>query len=48
MELTDFTKHALLDVVNGVEEANKVKDRFRLSSHFGRCKKRIRVKSKCS
>lgn len=33
MELKDFIKHALLDVVNGVEEANKEKDRFRLSSH---------------
>ena len=33
MELKDFIKRALLDVVNGVEEANTEKDRFRLTSH---------------
>ena len=33
MELKDFIKQTLLDVVNGVEEANKEKDRFRLTSH---------------
>jgi hypothetical protein len=37
MELKDFIKHALLDVVNGVEEANQEKNRFRLTSqkHYG-------------
>ncbi len=37
MELKDFIKHALLDVVSGVEEANKEIDRFRLTSqkHYG-------------
>ena len=33
MELKDFIKRALLDVVEGVDEANKQKDRFRLTSH---------------
>ncbi|MBC7861410.1 MAG: hypothetical protein IAF38_00465 [Bacteroidia bacterium] len=33
MELKDFIKHPLLDVVNGVEEASKEKDRFHLSIH---------------
>jgi hypothetical protein len=33
MELKDFIKQALLDVVNGVEEANVEKDRFRLTNH---------------
>lgn len=33
MQLKDFIKGTLLDVVNGVEEANKEKDRFRLTSH---------------
>lgn len=33
MELKDFIKQSLLDVVNGVEEANQEKDRFRLTSH---------------
>ena len=34
MELKDFIKHALLDIVNGVEEANKEKNRFHLSNHM--------------
>lgn len=33
MELKEFIKRSLLDVVNGVEEANAEKDRFRLTSH---------------
>lgn len=33
MNLKDFIKQALLDVVNGVEEANQEKDRFRLTIH---------------
>ncbi|MFM7023597.1 MAG: hypothetical protein ACKOXB_11535 [Flavobacteriales bacterium] len=33
MELKDFIKHTLLDVVNGVEEANIEKNRFQLVSH---------------
>ncbi len=33
MELKDFIKRTLLDVVDGVEEANQEKDRFRLSGH---------------
>ena len=33
MELKDFIKRTLLDVVNGVEEANAEKNRFRLTSH---------------
>jgi hypothetical protein len=32
MELKDFIKHTLLDIVNGVEEANQEKNRFRLTS----------------
>jgi hypothetical protein len=37
MELRDFIKRALLDVVGGVEDANKEIDRFRLTSqrHHG-------------
>lgn len=31
MELKDFIKHTLLDIVNGVEEANKEKNRFHLN-----------------
>lgn len=34
MELKDFIKHTLLDIVNGVEEANKEKSRFYLSNHM--------------
>ncbi|MGQ0828598.1 MAG: hypothetical protein ACT4ON_09405 [Bacteroidota bacterium] len=34
MELKDFIKHTLLDIVNGVEEANSAKKRFHLSSNF--------------
>lgn len=34
MELKDFIKHTLLDIVTGVEEANKEKSRFHLSSHI--------------
>lgn len=33
MKLKDFIRQSLLDVVNGVEEANEEKDRFRLTSH---------------
>jgi hypothetical protein len=33
MELKDFIKNTLLDIVNGVEEANKEMNRFHLSSH---------------
>jgi len=33
MDLKEFIKRALLDVVSGVEEANLKKDRFRLTSH---------------
>ncbi len=33
MELKDFIKRSLLDVVTGVEEANEEKDRFRLTGH---------------
>lgn len=33
MELKDFIKQALLDIVHGVEDANKEKDRYRLTSH---------------
>lgn len=32
MELKDFIKRALLDVVNGVDEANQEKNCFRLAS----------------
>jgi len=31
MELKDFIKHTLLDIVNGVEEASQVKNRFHLN-----------------
>ncbi|MCJ8209526.1 hypothetical protein MUY27_07385 [Mucilaginibacter sp. RS28] len=34
MELKDFIKQSLLDIVNGVEEANQEKNRFRLTSHI--------------
>lgn len=33
MELKEFIKQALLSVVDGVEEANQSKDRFRLTKH---------------
>lgn len=33
MELKDFIKRSLLDVVDAVEEANTKKNRFRLNSH---------------
>lgn len=33
MELKDFIKRALLDIVTGVEEANTEKNRFKLTSH---------------
>lgn len=33
MDLKEFIRQALLDIVDGVEEANKEKDRFRLTSH---------------
>lgn len=38
MELKDFIKTALLDVVNGVEEANGIKNRFGLfgERHHGK------------
>jgi len=34
MELKDFIKRTLLDIVNGVEEANKEKNRFQLVSQI--------------
>jgi hypothetical protein len=33
MELKDFIKRTLIDIVTGVEEANKEKNRFHLTSH---------------
>jgi hypothetical protein len=37
MELKEFIKRTLIDIVTGVEEANQEKDRFRLTSqrHHG-------------
>jgi len=37
MELKDFIKRTLIDIVSGVEEANNEKNRFRLTSqvHHG-------------
>ncbi len=34
MELKDFIKRALLDIVNGVDEANLEQNRFRLANHI--------------
>lgn len=34
MELKDFIKRTLVDIVNGVEEANLEKNRFRLTSQI--------------
>lgn len=34
MELKEFIKTALLDIVSGVNEANKISDRFQISSQY--------------
>lgn len=34
MELREFIKTALLDITSGVEEANKISNRFKIASGF--------------